>query len=180
MDSSFCEQVVKREGGTKQRVLSIVLIALFALLELFFIFVYVVVPEPFWLMFTLIIAIVAVVVLTIALPRINRVEFDYSVTGNRLYIDKVIDKKARKKLMNIEIGNIEDLGVIDGDNIPDDRYARTKDCSDGKLEGSFYCVYRESGKGKCLLIFSPNEKIINGMRPHMTRELVMKYFYNKK
>ncbi len=176
---TFCEQVVKRQSGVKQKVLSAVLISLFALLELFFIFIYVLVPDPFWLMFTLIIAIIAVVVLCIALPRINKVEFDYSVMGNRFYVDKVIDRKSRKKFLNIEISSIEDLGKLSDKNVPQERFARTKDCSDGNIEESFYCVYRETGRGRCLLIFSPNQGIIDGMRPHMTRELVMKYYYNK-
>lgn len=177
---AFCEQVVKRKSGAKQKVLSGMLIAFFALIELFFIFVYLIVPQAFWLMFTLIVAIVAVVVLTLALPRINKVEFDYSVMGNNFYIDKVVDKKNRKKLLKIEISTIEDMGKIEGDNVPADKYARTKDCSSGNMEESYYCVYRESGRGKCLLIFSPNQKIIEGMRPHMTREMVVKFFYNKK
>ncbi|MBQ8001560.1 MAG: hypothetical protein IJ298_10265 [Ruminococcus sp.] len=176
----FCEQVVKRQSGAKQKVLSGMIVGIFALLELFFIFVYVIVPDPFWLVFTLIIAILAVIVLTLALPRINKVEFDYSVMGNNFYIDKVVDKKSRKKLLRIEINSIEDMGKIQGDNIPADRYARTKDCSSGNMEESYYCVYREAGKGKCLLIFSPNQNIIDGMRPHMTREMVVKFFYNKK
>ncbi len=177
---AFCEQVVKRQSGAKQKLISGLLIGFFALIELFFIFVYLVAPDPFWLMFTLIIAIAAVIVLTLALPRINKVEFDYSVMGNNFYIDKVIDKKKRKNTLKLEINSIEDMGKIEGDNIPADKYARTKDCSSGNMEESYYCVYRESGKGKCLLIFSPNQKIIDGMRPHMTREMVVKFFYNKK
>ena len=177
---AFCEQVVSRKSGFKQKFLSGLLIFLFAALELFFIFVYLIAPEPFWLIFTLVIAFGAVIILTLALPRINKVEFDYSVMGNNFYIDKVIDKKKRKKALRFEINNIEDMGKIEGDNIPNERYARTKDLSSGNDKDSYYCVYRESGKGKCLLIFSPNEKIINRMRPHMTREMVVKMFYNKK
>lgn len=181
---TFCEQVVKRESGVKQKLISALLISFFAVIELLFILIYSVIADPtvqiFFLMLTFMVAVVAVTVLIIALPRINKVEFDYSVMGNIFYVDKVINKKSRKKFVKMEISSIEDMGKIEGDNIPSDRYARTRDCSNGKMEDSYYCVYRESGKGKCLLIFSPKQKIIDGMRPAMTREMVVKLFYNKK
>lgn len=178
---AFCEQVVKRKSGAKQKIISGFLIAFFVLLESLTIALYAVAPQVFWILFTLIIAVVAVLVLSVALPKINKVEFDYSVVGNMFYADKVIDRKKRKSFLRMEINTIEDIGVINQktDNIPREKYAKVRDCSTGKLEGSHYCVYHEAGKGKCLLIFSPNEKIMKGMRPHMVREVVMKYFYNK-
>lgn len=175
---SFCEQVVKRSEGAKPKIISALLIAIFAVLEIFFIYVYFSMPDPFWLLFTLIIAVVAVVVLSIALPRINNVEFDYSVTGNKFYIDKVVNKRSRKKHLRIDIASIEDMGVIEGDNVPNGRFVRTRDCSTGKLEGSYYCVYRD-GSSKYLLIFSPNEKVLQGMRPSLNHDLMMKLFYKK-
>ncbi|MBQ4105710.1 MAG: hypothetical protein IJC86_04925 [Clostridia bacterium] len=177
---AYCEQVVKRESGVKQKVISGILIGIFALIELFFIFIYILVPQPFWIMFTLIVAAVAVVVLCIALPRINNVDFDYTVMGNTFKVDKVINKNSRKKYLTIHISNIEDLGVIEGDNIPSDRYARTRDCTGGTLKGSYYCVYRESEKGKCLLLFSPNEKTLEAMRPSLNHELMLKLLYKNK
>lgn len=175
---AFCEQVVKRKRGIKQILLSAVLIALFVLTESFFIFVYFLIVEPFWMVVTLVVGILAVAILVVALPRINNVDYDYSVVGNILCIDKVTDKKARKKLLRIEIGNIEDLGKLSALSTGE-RFARKNDCSDGNLEECFYCIYRESGRGKCLLIFSPKQNIIDGMRPSMTRELFMKYYYNR-
>ncbi len=176
---TFCEQVVKRQSGMKQKILSALLIMFFALVELMSIMIYFVVPDPFWLIFTLVIAIGAVAILSLVLPRINKVEFDYSVVGNKLYIDKVIANKARKKFLIVEIGTIEDLGKISDNTLQGEKFVRRKECSDGNIENSFYCIYRESGIGRCLLIFSPNQNIIDGMRPAMTRELVKKYFYNK-
>lgn len=178
---AFCEQVVKRKSGAKQKILSGMLVAFFALLESLTIALYVVAPQVFWILFTFIIAVVAVLILTIALPKINKVEYDYSVVGNIFYADKVIDRKKRKSFVRVEINTIEDMGIINKktDNIPRTKYAKVRDCSTGVLEGSHYCVYHEAGKGKCLLIFSPNEKIVKGMRPHLVREVVMKYFYNK-
>ncbi|MGN0452256.1 MAG: hypothetical protein ACI4GZ_00465 [Ruminococcus sp.] len=176
---TFCEQVVKRGSGVKEKLISVLLIAAFSVVELLFILIFMVVPEVFWIMVALIVAITAIVTLSIVIPRINNVEFDYSVIGNVLCIDKIINQRSRKKALRIEIGNIEAMGEIKNGEIPQDRYAKKKDYSDAGKDGKYYCVYRESGKGKCLLVFSPNQKIIDGMRPSMNRDLVLKLFYKR-
>lgn len=176
---AFCEQVVKRDNKVKQKILSVMIVSLFVFLEVFVFLLYMVSWDFFWMMFMVIIGIIAVFVLAKTLPKINKVEYDYSVVGNNLFIDKVLDRKKRKSFLKLEINTITDMGVIDGNNIPNVKFAKTRDASCGTLDGSYYCVYHEAGRGECMLIFSPNEKIIQGMRPHMTREMIMKLFHNK-
>lgn len=177
---AFCEQVVKRDNKAKQKIISIMLIFLFAFIEVFFMLLYFVSWDPFWMMFVLIIGIAAAFILAKVLPKINKVEFDYSVVSNNFYVDKVLDRKKRKSFIRLEINTITDMDVIGKDNLPRVKFAKIRDCSKGKLEGSYYCVYHEAGRGECMMIFSPSEKILNGMRPHLTRELVTKLFLNRK
>ncbi len=175
----FCEQVVKKKVGFKQRLISTLLIGTFVLLELIFILLYFVAPSPFWIMMNFMVGFAAVFIITAAIPRIYKTEFDYSVVGNTLYVDKVIAGKKRKKFNSVEIATITDIAKIEKDNVPNQKYAKTYDCSEGGYEGNYYCIYHEAGKGKCLMIFSPCEKILTGMRPFMTREVQMKLFYKK-
>lgn len=175
----FCEQVVKRDNKAKQKIISVILVSVFVLIEAFFMLLYIVVMDPFWIMFNIIIGIIAVFVLAKMLPRINRVEFDYSVVSNKFFVDKVLDKKKRKAFLRLDINTITDIDVIKGDNLPRVKFAKIRDCSTGKLEGSHYCVYNEPGRGECMIIFSPNEKILTGMRPHLNREIIKKLFLKK-
>lgn len=175
----FCEQVVKRKVGFKQRLTATLLIGIFVLLEVIFIFLYLVAPSPFWIMMNFMVGFAAVFILSIALPRIYKTEFDYSVVGNTFYVDKVIASKRRKSYNRVEVATITDLAKIEKDNVPNQKYAKTYDCSEGGYEGNYYCIYHEAGKGKCLMIFSPSEKILQGMRPYMTREVQMKLFCKK-
>ena len=177
---AFCEQVVSRKNGIRQHIVAWGLIIFFLLLELTFVLLYLAAPSPFWILVDLMIGMAAAFIIAKAVPRLYKVEFDYSVVGNHIFVDKVIAGKKRKSINKVEIGNITELDVIKGDNVPNEKYAKTYECSEGGFEGNYYCIYHEAGKGKCLMIFSPNEKIISGMRPYMTRELVMKVFYNKK
>lgn len=176
---AFCEQVVKRDNKAKQKIVSVLLVSIFVLIEAFLMLLYIVVMDPFWIMFNIIIGIIAVFVLTKMLPRINRVEFDYSVVGNKFFVDKVLDKKKRKSFLRLEINTITDIDVIKEDNLPRVKFAKIRDCSTGTLLGSHYCVYHEPGRGECMMIFSPSEKILKGMRPHLSREVITKLFLKK-
>lgn len=176
---SFCEQVVKREFGIKQKLLVIAIIAAFAVAEFATVVAYLMVPSAFIMAITLSIAIAAVAVILFSISRIKNVEFDYSVVGNILAIDKVINKNKRKKVARIEIGNIEDLYEANDENYPKDRFARKRDVSNGTNEGKYYCIYREPNRGKCLLILSPKQKILDGMKPSLNRDLMVKLFYKK-
>ena len=175
----FCEQVVKKKTGLRQKVTCALLIAAFVLLEIVFIVLYFMAPSPFWIMMNFMVGFAAVFIITSAVPRIFKTEFDYSVVGNNFYVDKVIASKKRKGYVSVEIATITDIARIENDNVPNLRYAKTYDCSDGGYEGNYYCVFHQGGKGKCLMIFSPCDKILQGMRPYMTREVVVKLFHKK-
>lgn len=175
----FCEQVVKRKVGFAQKAASVLLIGAFVLLELIFIILYFMAPSPFWIMMNFMVGFAAVFIITAAMPRIYKTEFDYSVVGNTFYVDKVIAGKKRKKFVSVELGTVLDMDLIEKDNVPVQKYAKTYNCSEGGYEGNYYCVYHEAGKGKCLMFFSPSEKILSGMRPYLTREVQMKLIRKK-
>lgn len=176
---TFCEQVVSRKNGLKQHIIAWGMVAFFLLLETLFVLVYLVSPSPFWIMMNFMIGLAAAFIIAKAVPRLYKVEYDYSVVGNHIYVDKVIAGKKRKSVNKVELGNIIEFDVIKNDNVPNVKYAKTYECATGGYEGNHYCIYHEANRGKCLMIFTPNEKIIEGMRPYMTREVVMKYFYKK-
>ncbi len=179
MMDAFCEQVVKRQYTFKHKLLIGLVAAFFGTVELVTILLFMILKgSPAVFLVTLSVAIVAVAVLIYLIPRLKNVEFDYSVVDNTLVIDKVINSNKRKKLARVEISTIEAFGKLSDNDIPVYKYGRERDASSGIDEDSYYCVYT-SDKGKCLLIFSPSEKILNGMKHHLSRELVIKHFYKK-
>ena len=48
--------------------------------------------------------------------------------------------------------------------------------TDAKDE-NYYAIFNSPAFGKCLLVFSPNEQILEGMRPHLDKLIVLKVFY---
>lgn len=46
-------------------------------------------------------------------------------------------------------------------------------------DDNYYAVFNSPAYGKCLLIFSPNEQILQGMKPYLKKDIVIKLFYNR-
>ena len=44
---------------------------------------------------------------------------------------------------------------------------------------NYYAVYNSPAYGKCLLIFTPNEQILQGMKSYLSKDIVIKLFYNR-
>ena len=44
---------------------------------------------------------------------------------------------------------------------------------------NYYAAFNSPAFGKCLLIFTPNENILEGMKSHLDKKLVIKLFYRK-
>ena len=44
---------------------------------------------------------------------------------------------------------------------------------------SYYALFNDPAYGKCLLVFDPNEQILEGMKPKLDKRIVLRLFYNK-
>ena len=105
--SSFCEQVVKRKFSLANKILIAAIGMAFAAAELYCIIVAMKYQQPSVFVLAICIALLAIAVLLFMFPRIKNVEYDYSVMGNTLSVDKVINLSKRKKVARGEISTIE-------------------------------------------------------------------------
>ena len=46
-------------------------------------------------------------------------------------------------------------------------------------ETNTYAVFSKPAYGRCLLVFNPNETILEAMKPYLNREVVVKFFYKR-
>lgn len=110
----------------------------------------------------------------------QKVDFEYSVAGNDLDVSKVISLRRRKKICTVPINEIEEL-TKDEKSIENARITKTFIAArdiDAKDE-NYFALFNNPAYGRCLLVFTPNEQILNGMRPHLDKSLVIKLFYNR-
>ena len=111
----------------------------------------------------------------------QKVEYEYSVAGNDLDVSKIISLRKRKLVCRVPINEITELTkdekVIDKMRFTK-TFVATRDI-DSKDE-NYFAAFNSPAFGKCLLIFTPNEQILEGMKSHLDKKLVIKIFYQKK
>ena len=56
-------------------------------------------------------------------------------------------------------------------------YMAAEDADD--VNGNWFAVFSTPERGRCLLVFNPNEQILQGMKPYLKRELMLKLFYKR-
>lgn len=182
----FCEQVVKVKKGGKHVVLCLLLIGAFLLpviflMALFYRAAMEKVYDYFYPLFALVLSMIGAFVIWAVIPRILKVEYDYSVYGSDFIIAKVTAQASRKRKLKIEIKNIEKLQKLSDGDIPKEKYVKKYDFTGNHdVDEIYFAQFRLPQKGLCLLLFVPNKKILEGMRPYLNREIALKLFYNRK
>lgn len=176
----FNEQVVKRQNGTKQLVIKIVAVMILVLIP----FIAAALAIATHIQY---IMIVGGFVFLFGIYGVwytfscQKVEYEYSVAGNDLDIAKIISLRKRKKICQVPISEITEL-TKDEKKIENVRFFKTFAAArDVNAKGeNYYAVYNDPAYGKCLLIFTPNEQILEGMKPKLEKSLMLRVFYNKQ
>ena len=74
---------------------------------------------------------------------------------------------------------ISDMEILDKDEkvIDTMRFAkRIEACADINDENNYYAVFNSAAYGKTLLVFTPNEKILNAMKVILRKTLYSRFF----
>lgn len=104
-------------------------------------------------------------------------EYEYIITNGDIDIDKIIGKRKRKRLMSAKISDFTAFGPYD--EAPEAPSGITVvHVTDGSGENIYYADFKHKSAGDVRLIFSPNEKTIDGIVMFMSRQL--KTEYNRK
>lgn len=105
--------------------------------------------------------------------KINRnlyIEFEYSVTNNILDVAKIVAKTHRKNLLTAKIFEFEDFGEYKPENHDKKPYQNIfiTTTDDKNL---YFAIFNIKGKGRTLLVFSPNNKILEAINKHLHPKL---------
>lgn len=108
-------------------------------------------------------------------------EYEYCITNNNLTVDKIIAMRKRKIVLSIDVKTIEVFCKLKEFDYKSNKFNKEFFAGDEKDEDNLYaCVLTTKKWGKCLLVFSPNEKIIKAMKPYLNKDIVLKLLYGKK
>ena len=97
------------------------------------------------------------------------VEYEYILTNNDLDIDKIIGKHKRRRLLTVKVNTFEDFGIYRPEDHQEKGYTSTVLCC-GISPGAgdpYFAVFEHASFGKTLLIFNPDEKIVEGLKKNI-------------
>ena len=146
--NNFNEQVVRRVNKPKNLIIKIVSVLLLILVPTtLFLLAFATIAYLIYVAFFVFIGGIYVVWYVFS---IQKVDFEYSVSGNELEIAKVVALRKRKTMCKVQINE------------------------------NYFAVFNSPAYGRCLLVFTPNEDILNGMKPHLNKNIVVQLFYKRK
>ena len=176
MGDVFMERMVKKKfESTDALVLLGIIVAMVVVVFIGFIVGFVLMPMP---MITFLVVIGAgfggYKLLTMRL-----LEYEYSLTNGYISIDKIMNRSSRKRMTAFECSSAEDIGVYT------QAEARLKNRSfDSRIfavrtaacEGSWYMIVQSSKTGKTLVVFNPDEELLEGIKKFIPRPLKFEKF----
>ena len=174
----FNEQVVKRANKPKNLIIKILSVLILIMIPIVFsVLAFVITAYMFYIGLFLFMGGLYVVWYIFTSQK---VEFEYSVAGDELEVAKVISLRKRKRVCKVPIREIEQLEKgeksVDGKKFSKSFIAARDIDADDE---NYYAVFNSAAYGKCLLIFSPNEQILEGMKRYLNKDIVLKLFYNR-
>ncbi len=109
------------------------------------------------------------------------VEYEYAFLSSTLRVDKVIAKRKRKKVVKLDVKRLDDFFPYSDKemtkrNFTKVYHAATHDYS----EENYVAAFHDEEKGKCALVFNPNEEFLEGMKPYFSADIRRNLFYAQK
>ena len=161
---SFCEHLIKRKKKLSEK---IIIGLLFLVGALFTVFVFLcLLPWTFYAFqplasFVLPLLVVVWWGLLILIKKYN-IEFEYAITGSEIDIDKIINKKKRKRIVSTSIRSFEIVAPLNSSKYNENYKSLIHtDCSSLSVNANtYFAAYFVDGQKKCLL-FDPTEKMLN-------------------
>lgn len=180
MESALVEQVVKKEKDVKYY-LNILLIILGAIGIPMFLVVLALLIDLHYLVVVAFFALLFCIYGAWFFISSLKVDYEYSCLGNTMRFDKVIAKRRRKPIIRIDLKSVTDFFPYSDEEMSKRRIGRVYRASAREFsEENYVLVFRSDERGKRVVIFTPNEKIIEAMKPHFSAELKKKLYFGKK
>ncbi len=99
------------------------------------------------------------------------VEYEYIVTNGEMDVDKIIARRRRKRLITANARTFEKFGPFKAAEHANEQYEnRIYACTDPADPGCFYAVFTHAKTGRTLLVFSPNDRVLDAMKSFIPRQ----------
>ena len=163
----FVEQIIVRKKTAKQTMMAIFIMALASLL---------IVMSVFLLrMFGFLVAAALGYGMWWLLSEMN-IEYEYCITNGDIDIDKIIARRKRERVVSVSIQKLETAGRYEPEKWVERGVDRVVLAAPSEHEEGLYCFsYRTKKRGHTLVIFQPNERMLEAFEKSLPR-LIQKDF----
>ena len=105
------------------------------------------------------------------------VEYEYAVTNSNITIDKISGKRSRKRIISVDIKRFNTLAKLKDSDVSNKNYRKIFKASITSDGDDVYAAEMHLDKfgGECLLLFSPNQKTIDAMMPHLRNNIRLQF-----
>ena len=173
MTDVFVEYMVKKKTGSKDILMSLGVSILGAILIFVSIFLTPVSPMiPFLVICGVIYGVYYVI-------SSRSLEFEYSITNGDIAVDKIINRRNRKRLTSFDAKAIEEMGKYTENalKLKSQRVDKTIFATETHdVKDAWYIITKSRKTGLTLLVFSPDERCIDAIKPFMDRRLKFEIF----
>lgn len=102
----------------------------------------------------------------------QNLEFEVIVTNGGMDVDKIIARRDRKRLVSVNCANFEEFGKYNHETSKAQSCNTVvKACDSEKSDNVYYGIFRHPSKGKTMVIFNANEKVLATMKPFVPRNV---------
>lgn len=161
----FIEHLVKKRPTTGDR-LKIVGLCLAAVLLILLLFILSGLLRPLAMFVLLLVA--GVIYGWWKLLNSFRVEYEYALTNGEMDVDKIIAQSRRKRLVTVNLRNIELMAPVHGGKSAEYGSARVAQTIDASVSpndaDAWFILFQKENSGLTRLVFTPDERIIEGAK----------------
>ncbi len=164
----FVEQLIKRQNKTSEKLIRLALIAVCGLLAGFSFIFFLGFLGGRLLPLSVLVAAGLLYLAYFVGGQLN-IEFEYILTNGTFDVDAIINMRKRRRLLSFECKNLEFIERYDAN--------RSYGCAGvvfaaNATTQNLYCTaVNTKTKGKVLLVFEPNEKMIDGIKKCTPRQI---------
>ncbi|MBQ6152813.1 MAG: hypothetical protein IJJ15_03620 [Ruminococcus sp.] len=176
---NLTEQVVKVKKTAKYYI-NIILIIFFTIAIPAGVIVLAEVFQRAYLIYIAFFTLIGLIFLAWYLITSMNYEFEYALLGSSFGIDKIIAKRRRRKMLKLDIKEINEFIKYSDKEMTKRKFSKIYELAGERFsEKNYIACFHSEAKGNCALIFSPNDKMLQAMKPFFKQEIALKIYKEK-
>ena len=176
MGDTFVEKMIKKKNdGLDALVIVAILLGIVLVSGVSFVVGFLIVPFP---MLTVLITAGAVFG-GYKLICTRMLEYEYSLTNGYVTVDKIMNRASRKRMTSFECSSCEDIGKYNeqAERLKTRSFdARVFATAHADRRDSWYMIVHSKKTGKTLLVFDPDEELLDAVKKYIPRSLKFEKF----